>query len=331
MTNDIEELSSVIVNNKTNEMTCDDNKFTNDSKIIVNDILDELCDNVALNNNDHNRKIDEQSIKNSHRRTCIIYEDLFVPTINNNNTRSNRDSLYSVKEFDEEYDENDNNIDKLVKEDYFGDDCSEKSIELNQAINKELIENYKVHNGWKSSTSNIKKKFSFNSIFNHQKDKVKNVTTNDKSQFLDYSRKYHSSVDVSDYNKNKLTRKPSSLRKKLNDLQSDASNFLKRSFSLKEIVGKKKDKERSREKLYEIKNREWARSYQSLIENDTSVKYDDMSFVNYDALNQVKYEIPKKCGGNLKRTQSLYEHVSNFCRLFKKIKRLFMESVQKEG
>lgn len=270
--------------NKT-KMTCDENKFINESKIIVDDILEELCDKIVVLND---RK-DKENIKRNNRKTCIIYEDLY-------HSSNMRESLYSLEEYDEEYDENDNKICHHITDD-FEPELTPSKIE---AINVNVLDQTSP------KLSSFKRRFSFNSFL--RKDTKKSTDT----RTLNATIKYHSAVDIRNDNKTKLTRKPSVIKKKLSDIQIDAGKFLKRSFSLKEILGKKKEKELTREKLCEMKNKEWAKSYQCLIESDTSVKYDDMSFINYDALNEVKYEVPSFKNSNLKRTQSLYVHVSAF-------------------
>lgn len=271
-------------------MTCGEilNKehYMSESKQIVVAILDELCDKVInINNNDHDY------FKKENRKTCIIDDEIHLPIYYNNKTSRNRDSLYSLKEFDEEYDSNDNI--KYIE------------THINEAINNELINDYHDKQNEKQ-----KRKFSLNALFQRKK-KSNDVTINNNNNII--TRKYSSAVDVRDKSNLTRTSSSSSFRRKINDLQTDASNFIKRSFSLKEIV-KKREKERSREKLSELKNREWAKSYQSLIETDISVKYDDMSFVNYYEFNNDRYDVTEK-KKNLKRTQSLNVHVSGF-RLF---------------
>lgn len=378
-------------------MTCGDNninqnKLMCESKIIVCDILEELCDKIPMNNNNNNcnskkngdidddddnlniwvaNDTDQDDVinfiddnedgdedvdddvkvnKRNNRKTCIIYDELQLPSSYLNNAARNRDSLYSLKEFDEEHDDNDNNHKNLGK-DNINNGAEEEvdNVELDnvcvEVINENLI---------KKNEKPLKRKFSFNSIFSHNgnnnkkkqpEDEIANGSVRRRNiKTLSTSRKYHSAVDIrnttkitnqspksnndndtsinsnstrdsgntvtkSKNDKSKLQRKPSSLLQKFNEIQNETSKFIKRSFSFKEIV-KKKEKERSREKLSELKTKEWAKSYQSLIENDISVKYDDMSFINYDEFNEVQYRSSKN--KNLKRTQSLYVNVSFF-------------------
>lgn len=155
-----------------------------------------------------------------------------------------------------------------------------------------------------------KKKLSFSSIFSFSKKNQKteeNEEEYDKFshtlpnfQPLSKSRKFSSAVELrSD------TKKPSILKR--------SSTFLRRSLSFRDV--RKKDKT-IREVVGEKKVLEWRQSLQSLVENDFSVSYNDLSFINYDALNEFNYKetVQLKPGRSemnfVGRTQSLREKVS---------------------
>lgn len=171
-----------------------------------------------------------------------------------------------------------------------------------------------------------KKKLSFNSLFGKKdKHKAKEIKeeeeTHDnlpqlpvfRSNTLGKSKKYFSSLELHQQ-KNELHRKPSFI-KKLVHISEDSSNFLKRSLSFRDH--KKPAKDMSREKLTEKKTQEWRQSLQSLVETDISVSYNDLSFVDYDALNDINYENvtlrpgkPEGGSNYIGRTQSMIERVS---------------------
>ncbi|XP_017785368.1 PREDICTED: uncharacterized protein LOC108568674 [Nicrophorus vespilloides] len=111
-------------------------------------------------------------------------------------------------------------------------------------------------------------------------------------------RMYASAVDIS----NKPLKRSSSFLKK--KILSEGAQFLKRSFSFRDY-NKKREIDKSREKLSENKNREWAQSLQSLVEIDNAVSYNDLSFVNYDALNNCSYNDNEKDRNKIWRTQSM--------------------------
>lgn len=159
-----------------------------------------------------------------------------------------------------------------------------------------------------------KKKLSFSSIFSFSKknqkseedgedyDKFSHTLPN--FQPLSKSRKFSSAVELRSDTKSE---KPSILKR--------SSNFLRRSLSFRDV--RKKDKTISiREVVGEKKVLEWRQSLQSLVENDFSVSYNDLSFINYDALNEFNYKesVQLKPGRSemnfVGRTQSLREKVS---------------------
>ncbi|GJQ84953.1 hypothetical protein Trydic_g554 [Trypoxylus dichotomus] len=236
---------------------------------------------------------DEKKLKSAHRKTCIADDGMLNPNLKMREL-ARRDSLYSVEEFDEELDENENH-NKLVV----------------QAINQVLV-NQVGTNNFVNQHPKVKKKSSFlGSLFGRGKKEKKSESS--KSKGLQSSRKYNSTFELS---QRLLEKSPSFIRKSVKHvINKDVPGLLKRSFSVRDVE-KKKEKHMSRDKLTEMKNLEWARSLQSLVENDNSVSYDDMSFINYDTLNTVTYNKPRPAL-NLQRTQSLIVHGSpgrNFSR-----------------
>ncbi|CAH1978602.1 unnamed protein product [Acanthoscelides obtectus] len=169
-----------------------------------------------------------------------------------------------------------------------------------------------------------KKKLSFNNIFGKKdKTKTKDVSKEEEethdnlpqlpvffSNTLGKSKKYASAMEL--HQKNHSLHRTPSFIKKLVHIGEDSSSFLKRSLSFRDFT--KKAKDNSREKLTERKTQEWRQSLQSLVENDISVSYSDLSFVNYDALNDINYEPANLKAGTgdsrnsyIGRTQSMIE------------------------
>ncbi|XP_060517606.1 pleckstrin homology domain-containing family G member 5 isoform X2 [Cylas formicarius] len=157
----------------------------------------------------------------------------------------------------------------------------------------------------KKTKEKRKKKLSFNNLF-HKKERHKNKDAKFEEDAETYdtfshqlpefnggtlgkSKKYASALELSQKSSSKL-QKTHSFIKKIVHMGEDSSNFLKRSLSFREV--RKKEKVPSREKLTEIKNQEWRQSLQSLVESDNCVSYNDLSFIDYDALNQFNYTEP---------------------------------------
>lgn len=181
-----------------------------------------------------------------------------------------------------------------------------------QSIHKEAV---------KPKEKPKKKKISFNSIFN-RKDKTKSkVTAKEEEETHDNlpqlpifrsnnlvsSKKYASALELRQ--KPQTLQRSNSLIRKLVNIGTD-SIFVKKSLSFHE--SKKPDKEPTREQISKQKLQEWRQSLQSLVENDTSVSYDDLSYVDYDVLNSIKYETASLKPNNFKndhlgRTQSMIE------------------------
>lgn len=271
-----------------------------ESQIVASEILEELCEQIVsygcdkkecsdCNDDDivedHSPK--KESEKKANRRSYVITDEQNVPFLYSLNSR-NRDSLYSVREYDEDLDENENSI-------------KYDSANVTEAVNTSLIQSYE-DSRLKIPDDKRRRKFSFNSFFHKKKSEPAEKPAKETKNLLK-TKKYASALDVRE--KPKISRTPSSIKKKISEIQSDATKLLKRSLSFREIT-----KKREKEKLTEMKNKEWARSFQSLVESGTLNERGDLSFVNYDKFNTVNYELPKTDNKNLKRTQSLNVHVS---------------------
>ncbi|XP_066258514.1 pleckstrin homology domain-containing family G member 5 isoform X2 [Euwallacea similis] len=170
-----------------------------------------------------------------------------------------------------------------------------------------------------------KKRLSFSSIFHINKHKHKEHKIEEDSESYDTvshtlpnfptpltkSRKYASALELGAQNSAMTKVEKPSLFKKLASIGDESSSFLKRSLSFRDV--RKREKTPSREVLSEKKMQEWRQSLQSLVESDISVSYKDLSFINYDALNEFNYTEPvhlnpgKTENGFIGRTQSLRE------------------------
>jgi hypothetical protein len=227
-------------------------------------------------------RADERSLKKHNRRTSIIENELLLTDVDGHSTKQ---ALGLV-------DENDN-------------DC------VCEAVNPAV-----EHKAPKK-----KKKLSFSFLSKKHKTKENGVVAVEGEQHhpenyddfdphakistLRWSKKYSSAMELNQKPVVKLNRTASLFRK----FGEESKNFLKRSMSVREL-SKKRD--RSREKLSEEKQLEWKQSLQSLVENDVSVSYNDLSFVDYDVLNNINYGEgdPWPDKGCIGRTQSMIEKVS---------------------
>ncbi|XP_030757570.1 pleckstrin homology domain-containing family G member 5 isoform X1 [Sitophilus oryzae] len=124
---------------------------------------------------------------------------------------------------------------------------------------------------------------------------------------LGKSRKFASALELSNPKPASTLHKSNSVFKKLLHIGDDSTKFLKRSLSFRDV--RKKEKEPVKDK-----QQEWKQSLQSLVESDTSVSYKDLSFIDYDVLNEFSYDEPVQLrpGGNERsifvgRTQSMRE------------------------
>nr|CAI5836246.1 unnamed protein product [Callosobruchus analis] len=232
---------------------------------------------------------EEKQLKAMHRRTSVLEEDCPVPEVDCLNPFVN---IHRRAVSECIIDENDNRMTITAKD--------------------------------VKSKEKKKKKLSFNNIFG-KKDKTRTKDTSKEeeethdnlpqlpvfySNTLGKSKKYASAMEL--HQKHHSLHRTPSFIKKLVHIGEDSSSFLKRSLSFRDFT--KKSKDSAREKLAERKAQEWRQSLQSLVETDISVSYNDLSFVNYDALNDINYEpVNLKAGtcdsrnSYIGRTQSMIE------------------------
>lgn len=292
----------------------------------IKELLNELCDS-AVEIGSYNSPIvfrnrcdlspNEELLKNFNRRTSIVDREI-------------RNSLGVVEASNEYINVRRAVSDCIIHEHGILEDICD-NVKLVNRISKDTPKDIKE----KPSEEKKKKKLSLNVLF-WKKDKHKakeakeeeethdNITQLPvfRSNTLGKSKKYFSSLELQQQ-KNELHRKPSFI-KKLVHISEDSSNFLKRSLSFRDH--KKSEKQYSREKFTEKKTQEWRQSLQSLVETDISVSYNDLSFIDYDALNDIKYEAVNLRAGkadngcsHIGRTQSMIVKVST---LYFKIKLL---------
>lgn len=288
----------------------------------IKELLNEVCDKaMEISDNipsvviryQSDQSPDEKLVKNFNRRTSIVDKEF-------------RNSL-GVVEARNEY----INVRRAVSESILQDnDLKDFRDETVKCDNVELPKHFSKHSFKdckdKANKEKKKKKLSFTSIFGKkEKQKAKETKEEEEthdnlpqlpvfhSNTLGKSKKYFSSLELHQQ-KNELHRKPSFI-KKLVHISEDSSNFLKRSLSFRD--NKKPQKDFSRERLTEKKTQEWRQSLQSLVESDISVSYNDLSFIDYDALNDINYETvklrpgkPDRGSSYIGRTQSMIEKVS---------------------
>lgn len=311
-----------------------ENDKENEDILYIKELLDELCDKaveIALNlptiviRNQSDKTLEEKIVKNFNRRTSIVDKQI-------------RNSL-GIAEATNEF----VNVRRTVSEciihehdiikDFLDDEDVNVICDSAESLRRSSRDSSKDSSKDaitkdKPTKEKKKKKLSFNSLFGKKdKHKTKEIKEDEerhdnlpqlpvfRSNTLGKTKKYFSSVELHQP-KNELHRTPSFI-KKLVHISEDSSNFLKRSLSFRHP--KKPEKELSRDKLTEKKTQEWRQSLQSLVETDLCVSYNDLSFVDYDALNDIKYESPNLRAGKpdtghnyIGRTQSMIEKVSIF-------------------
>lgn len=303
-----------------------DAKLSNNDDIVsyVKEMLNEISDNavqracdystIVIRNQSDQSSVDKL-VKIFNRRTSIVDQEVRHSV----GIVEARNDYVNVRRTVSECVIHENDILKDFLEDPRGCDNSETSKPTPKESPKDVKD--------KSHKEKKKKKLSFNSIFG-KKDKHKakeakeEEETHDnlaqlpvfRSNTLGKAKKYHSSLELQQ-KKNELHRKPSFI-KKLVHISEDSSNFFKRSMSFRD----NKKSEKAREILKEKKAHEWRQSLQSLVETDINVSYNDLSFVNYDALNDINYKSGHLKAGNpeagshsIGRTQSMIEKVSENC------------------
>lgn len=105
----------------------------------------------------------------------------------------------------------------------------------------------------------------------------------------------------------KLRRKSVSLRRRLSSLLTETSRPVSRSTSIRDFTKKSKSENMNL----------WSTSLQSLVENDITVSYNDLSLIYYDVLNTCSYEErePAPVGRQLYRSHSVsVQNVSTLIR-----------------
>ncbi|CAH0557706.1 unnamed protein product [Brassicogethes aeneus] len=92
-----------------------------------------------------------------------------------------------------------------------------------------------------------------------------------------------------------LNQKPTKLQrtnsfiKKMVHIGAESTSILKRSLSVRDVK-KTQNKKDSKTRCASESNEKWRQSLQSLVESDIGVSYNDLSFINYDALNKFNYD-----------------------------------------
>ncbi|XP_072388521.1 uncharacterized protein [Diabrotica undecimpunctata] len=311
-------LSKMSINNieniKDNNNTLKNNQEATKNTIeefiqcILNDIFENAF-NTAEPNTVMTRKtslsFQEKQTRDLNRRVSILDDDENVVEVRNNYVNLHRRAI------SETFTGTNYVIDVNENNDYTKDNKqNNKSIALEPPVVKEKEKK--------------KKRISFNSLFGKKDKKTKESKEEEEKQdnlaqlpvftsnSLGKSKKYASAVELNQHSHKSMLQRTPSFFRKLIHIGEDPANAIKRSLSFREVT-KKPTKSSSREKLTEKKNQEWRQSLQSLVETDISVSYNDLSFVNYDALNDIQYEpVSLKAGGSgskgyIGRTQSMIE------------------------
>ncbi|CAH1127821.1 unnamed protein product [Ceutorhynchus assimilis] len=301
----------IIINNKTwelkgiNKMMLSDNEddlngmFDDINRRVMNiclvesilsEIIEDVLDSSSVVVRQKQLSDNEQNQKNSNRTTSIIiqdYDDASMECVNR---------FVNV------------NLQRSVSELLFVDE-NENHKETKQ-----------------KPTKKTRNKLSFNSIFNklHKSKEQKHNNEEESESYdtfpathslpefkgsLQASRKFASALELGNPKPAKK-----SFFKKILSISDNSSSFLRRSLSFRD-VSRNKPKTPS---VVEAKNQQWRQSLQSLVENDMSVSYKDLSFINYDALNEFNYAEPVRLkpgvgatlgetSGYLGRSQSMRE------------------------
>lgn len=283
----------------------DKDNETDNTKDLVRNLLNDICEN-AINTVESGTvmirgkhiSLQEQALKTNNRRVSILDDDkVDLTECCNNYVKLHRRTVSECYNHDSSYvlDENDNN------------DYTKTTKDTKRTNEKEKK----------------KKRISFHSLFGKKDKKPKESKEEEEkhdnlaqlpvfnSNTLGKSKKYASALELS--HKTVLQRTPSFI-KKLVHISEEPITSLKRSLSFRDLH-KKPVRVASREKMTEKRNQEWRQSLQSLVESDITVSYNDLSFINYDALNDINYEpVALRAGkgdkGYIGRTQSMIEKVS---------------------
>lgn len=296
----------------------------------IRGIISGICDNIDYGEEDEN---EEEVAKEVHVHSTKEIKDFYRKTFVFDDSDLNE--KFTDLEEEEEYEGNQDvgigTSRESLQED-FGEnlDQNRNTTKENSAINNLTVNKYELRNISKSSEAisplisevpKRAKKFSLSNIFRNKKDKEPKKVTKSKTEMehesydsfnfdnfnsqpprsLLNSKKYSSEMNLS--RTASVSRTPSFRKKLVTETKS-----LIRSLSVRDLSRKKE-----KGKLSEMKKIEWKSSLQRLVETDTGVSYDDLSFVNYDQLNTLSYtsSTPKKKETNVHRTQSMVEKVSS--------------------
>lgn len=283
---------------------------TNLVKGILNDIFEEATSrreeeklNVP-NNNLIEKSNMLQAQKAINRKTQVFLESDYSDHKTCDDEKqiayNKRDSLYALKEHEEEQDVSE----RTVKKRNLRFQTAGSINDLGHRLKSEAL----IHD--KSVKSSI-----FSAVFKKRTKKIDLDDSNEANKTYIHNNNENYVNDLKSEKRVQVSRTPSFRKKLTNFLNQDAPSLLKRSFSFKDLT-KRREKEKSREKLSEIKNLEWASSLQSLVESDFGISYKDLSFINYDTQNEITYRRKTSAVVSitaLHRTQSLYEKVSFLC------------------
>ncbi|CAG9855895.1 unnamed protein product [Phyllotreta striolata] len=304
-------ISKMSINNAELSPTREDEDKPDSAEVSVKSVLSDICENAvnivesSVMTRDKAANSDAVTLRNNHRRTSVFDGEVAeFAECRNNFVNYHRRTISECCNRDAYVlDENDNN------------DYTKSNNHLTKESKKTADKEKK------------KKKISFNALFG-KKDKKPKETSNKEeeekhddvaqlpvffSNNLGKSKKFASALELS--HKSVLQRTPSFI-KKLVHIGEEPISTLRRSFSFRDVNKKPAGAAPSREKLVEKKNQEWRQSLQSLVETDTSVSYNDLSFVNYDALNDINYDPVNLTAGKgenkgyIGRTQSMIEKTS---------------------
>lgn len=265
-----------------------------DLKENINEFVSNLSKETLNEEENNNLTFQESNVKDVYRNSFVLDNNIMNLPVECRDSGRNRDSLYSLDEYEED------KLDRVSNPKLLVDPRGKEDDDYSVIDEEEEKDSGNVP----AEVVRKKKKKSLMSFFG-KKSGDREKQDDQKTQpnkILQRSRKYSSAMDVSE--KNFLNRTPSFI-KRLTRFSHDASSKLKRTFSYRDLNRSRESVTSSPVKMLE-KNTEWAKSLQNLIESDVNVSYNDLSFVNYDVLNTVSYDEPKKC---LLRTQSLHVQV----------------------
>ncbi|KAG5881580.1 hypothetical protein JTB14_019935 [Gonioctena quinquepunctata] len=285
----------------------DQDKTEDSTECVVRKLLIEICDSAvdkvdAVMVRDKSLTAEERYLRTTHRRVSVLDEEVDTEAIEcrNNFVNLHRRAVSECAFSDCVLDENDN---KDYSKPQSQPVCSAKEDKKSKDKDKK------------------KKKLSFASIFKKDRNKSKESREEEETHdnlaqlpvfhtnTLGKSKKFASALELS---QRSLQRTPSLIKRIVHNIGEDSSSFLKRSFSFRE-VNKKQDKVAASRGKLEKMNQEWKQSLQSLVETDIRVSYNDLSFIDYDALNDINYEPvelragTKGTAGHIGRTQSMIE------------------------